>query len=94
VQPGWREVVAHTRFLPSITVSNALVTAARGGTSGRPTASVPGFDNLYVAGDWVGAEGMLLDAAVASAHHAALALLQSRSAARPEFQRQPERLIA
>jgi phytoene dehydrogenase-like protein len=94
VQPGWREVVAHARFLPSITVSNALVTAARGGTSGRPTASVPGFDNLDVAGDWVGAEGMLLDAAVASAHHAALALLQSRSAARPEFQRQPERLIA
>jgi phytoene dehydrogenase-like protein len=80
VQPGWRELVAHARFLPSITVSNALVTAAHGGTRGRPSTSVPGLDNLYVAGDWVGAEGMLLDAAASSAHDAALALLKSRSA--------------
>src|SRR3712207_2091851 len=96
VQPGWREVIAHARFLPSITVSNALVTAARGGTRGRATPCVPGFDNLYVAGDWVGSEGMLLDAAVASAHDAALALLKSRSAAAPDFHEpgQTERLIA
>jgi phytoene dehydrogenase-like protein len=97
VQPGWRASLMHARFLPSITVSNAVVTAARGGTKGRPGPGVPGFDNLYVAGDWVGAEGMLLDAAVASAHHAALALLEQRRSNAPadrRARRQPERLIA
>jgi phytoene dehydrogenase-like protein len=96
VQPGWRASLAHARFLPGITVSNAVVTAARGGTKGRPSPRVQGFDNLYVAGDWVGSEGMLLDAAVASAHHAALAILERRRSAAPaDFHaRQPERLIA
>lgn len=96
-QPGWREMVAHARFLPRITVSNAVVTAARGGTKGRPGPSVPGLDNLYVAGDWVGAEGMLLDAALASAHHAAQLILKHESEAAlagTASQRQPERLIA
>jgi phytoene dehydrogenase-like protein len=97
MQPGWRGVLAHARFLPRITVSNALVTATQGGTKGRPGPQVPGLDNLYVAGDWVGPEGMLLDAALASAHHAAQLVLKGRSGARqivPPLQRQPERLIA
>lgn len=96
VQPGWREQVAHVRFLPRITVSNAVVTATQGGTKGRPGPQVPGLENLYVAGDWVGAEGMLLDAALASAHHAAQLILKHESEARDgtEVQRQPERLIA
>lgn len=75
MQPGWRECLAHARFLPNITVSNAVVTALRGGTKGRPGPYVPGLDNLYVAGDWVGPEGMLLDAALYSAHHAAQLIL-------------------
>lgn len=96
VQPGWRAEVVRARFLPGITVSNALVTAAQGGTQGRPGPQVPGMDNLYVAGDWVGSEGMLLDASVASAHHAAQLILKRLSENQAAFhsERRPERLIA
>lgn len=70
MQPGWRDLVVHRRFLPSMTVSNALVTPA----SPRPSA-ITGVRGLYVAGDWVGGEGMLSDAAFASARAAAKAIL-------------------
>jgi phytoene dehydrogenase-like protein len=96
MQPGWRALVAHTRFLPRITASNAVVTAAQGGTKGRPGPSVPGMPGLYVAGDWVGDEGMLLDAALSSAHHAAQLILkrQSEASVHERSHRQPHRLIA
>lgn len=72
IQPGWRDVIVHRRFLPSMTVSNALV---RPGVA-RPsvTTSVKG---LYLAGDWVGDEGLLSDAALSSARAAAKAILAS-----------------
>src|SRR5262249_40306710 len=71
MQPGWREVVAERRFLPQMIVSHLLVTAAGGGTAGRPGPAVPGMPNVYVAGDWVGPEGLLADASLASAKRAA-----------------------
>jgi phytoene dehydrogenase-like protein len=71
VQPGWRRVLVERRFLPRMTVSNAEVTAAGGGLAGRPGPAVPEVRNLYVAGDWVGPEGMLADATLASAELAA-----------------------
>jgi hypothetical protein len=71
VQPGWREVVVERRFLPSMVTSNALVAAGEGGLAGRPDAAVPGVRGLAIAGDWVGPEGMLADAALASARRAA-----------------------
>jgi phytoene dehydrogenase-like protein len=71
LQPGWRDVVVERRFLPALTVSNALVTAAGGGLAGRPGPEVPSIAGLYVAGDWVGAEGILADASLASAKRAA-----------------------
>ena len=80
VQPGWRGCVVHRRFLPDLLVSNALVTAAGGGLAGRPGPTVPGVPGLFVAGDWVGAEAMLADAAAASARRAALAILEARQA--------------
>jgi phytoene dehydrogenase-like protein len=64
-------------------VSNALVTAAAGGTAGRPGAAVPGIANLYVAGDWVGPDGMLADASLASARRAAHAAVRDATAAAP-----------
>lgn len=70
VQPGWQNELVHARFLPHLVVSNAVVTAAQGGTAGRPGPEVPGARGLYVAGDWVGPEGMLADASVASARRA------------------------
>lgn len=75
VQPGWRERVVTRRFLPHMTVSNALVTATGGGCAGRPGPAVPGVPGLYVAGDWVGATGMLADAALGSAAEAARLIL-------------------
>ncbi len=71
VQPGFRELLVERRYLPSLVVSNALVTAEQGGFAGRPAATVPGVRGLYLAGDWVGPEGMLADAALASARRAA-----------------------
>ena len=84
VQPGWREFTVRRRFLPELVVSHALVTAERGGFLGRPSLEVPEMPGLYLAGDWVGAEGLLADASLASARRAAQALLArrpSRSAA-------------
>jgi phytoene dehydrogenase-like protein len=71
LQPGWRTALVARRFLPQLVVSHALVAAAAGGLAGRPGPAVPGVRGLYVAGDWIGAEGMLADAAVASAAEAA-----------------------
>jgi len=70
LQPGWREVLVHRRFLPSMTVSNALVTPGMQ----RPGVTT-GVRGLYIAGDWVGDEGMLSDASLASARAAAKAIL-------------------
>jgi len=72
MQPGWRDVLVHRRYLPSMTVSNALVRPS----TPRPS-TVTSVRGLYIAGDWVGEEGMLSDAALASARAAAKAILAS-----------------
>ena len=73
LQPGWREVLVKKRPLPNMVVSNALVTAADGGLGGRPNPRIA--DNLYIVGDWVGKEGLLSNASVASAKRAAQLIL-------------------
>jgi len=73
LQPGWRDVVDSRQFLPNLTVTHTMLTAAGGGTAGRPTPRLAGFDNVFIAGDWVGARGQLSDAAAASAVDAAAA---------------------
>jgi phytoene dehydrogenase-like protein len=71
VQPGWRAAVAYRRLLPDMIVMNDTVTAQRGGTKGRPGPRVGDVPGLFVAGDWVGSEGLLVDASLASAKQAA-----------------------
>ena len=71
LQPGWRAELITERFLPAMTVTHALPTAESGGVHGRPAVKVPGLPGLYLAGDWVGAEGQLANAAVVSAAAAA-----------------------
>jgi hypothetical protein len=73
VQPGWRgEQIVH-RHLPRMVPSSALTSPASGGLAGRPGIEVqPG---LYLAGDWIGDEGRLCDASLASAAAAARALI-------------------
>jgi hypothetical protein len=71
LQPGWRDAMVERRWLPAMVVSHALVTASGGGLAGRPGPVVPDAPGVVVVGDWVGAEGMLLDASIASAERAA-----------------------
>lgn len=66
LQPGWRERVVEARFFPSIVVQEALTPWF--------SPEVPDAPHLRVAGDWVGEEGMLVDAAAASAEGAARGL--------------------
>ena len=70
LQPGWRDVLVHKRYLPSMTVSNALMTPGMQ----RPDIRTP-IRGLYLAGDWVGGEGILSDAALSSARAAAHAII-------------------
>src|ERR671912_796058 len=70
-QPGWRDALVKRQYLPRIEAVGTLPTAREGGFAGRPGPRVPGLDNLYLAADWVGPEGFLVDASMASARRAA-----------------------
>jgi phytoene dehydrogenase-like protein len=70
-QPGWREVLIKRVYLPRIQAVGALPTAKSGGFAGRPGIEVPGLQDLYLAGDWIGPEGFLVDASMASARQVA-----------------------
>ena len=75
VQPGWRKLVVDARFLPKMTVSEALPLASMGGAKGRPSPRNTDVPGLYLAGDWVGDSGWLADASFASARAAAHACI-------------------
>jgi pyruvate/2-oxoglutarate dehydrogenase complex dihydrolipoamide dehydrogenase (E3) component len=70
------------RFVPDFLVSNALVAAEDGGYRGRPVVAVEDAPGVFVAGDWVGREGQLADAALASARCAVDAIAGRAHAAR------------
>jgi phytoene dehydrogenase-like protein len=63
--------VLDQRYLRRMTVSHALPIARNGGLLGRPQVTASGLENVLLAGDWVGPNGLLSDAAAASAHMAA-----------------------
>lgn len=71
LQPGWRKYVEHSRQLSNFLVASMVDEADRGGTAGRPGVAVDGVTGVFVCGDWVGPEGLLADASVASAVQAA-----------------------
>jgi phytoene dehydrogenase-like protein len=75
VQPGWRKQVMLERFLPRMVAVSAIPTPAGGGLAGRP--AVERGEDLYLAGDWVGPEGWLVDSAISSGAAAAAAALES-----------------
>ncbi len=78
VQPGWREFIVERRFLPEMVVSYSVAEARN--AARRPGPTVPGSAGLYVVGDWVGAKGMLVDTALASAESAVSLILANGSA--------------
>jgi phytoene dehydrogenase-like protein len=70
VMPGWRAVEVKRQELRGMTVSNAFPRWDRP----RPGVALPDAPGLFIAGDWVGDEGMIADAAAASAIQAARAV--------------------
>ncbi|MFL5873675.1 MAG: phytoene desaturase family protein [Solirubrobacterales bacterium] len=76
VQPGWRQQATLERFLPRMVAVSATPTPGGGGLPGRP--GVDRGEGLYLAGDWVGPEGWLVDGALASGAAAAATVLRSR----------------
>lgn len=77
VQPGWREQIIFDRFLPRMVAVSAISTPASGGLAGRP--AVVQADGLYLAGDWIGPEGWLVDSAIASGSAAAASALRAQA---------------
>lgn len=83
LQPGWRKLVHTRRFLPNMVVTAGIPRADTGGNSGRPGGIIENQPRVFLAGDWIGPEGQLADAATASAQTAvrrALKVLDDRFA--------------
>jgi phytoene dehydrogenase-like protein len=76
IQPGWREATVAQRFLPNLVAASAVPGADGGGQTGRPGPMAPGVPRVFLAGDWVGSEGLLADATLTSARRAAHAILE------------------
>jgi hypothetical protein len=74
--PGWGERTDHARYLPQL-----IVTHAAPGLQLRAAIDCLARDSVFIAGDWVGPEGMLSDAAAASALAAASRLAQRAAGA-------------
>ena len=64
------EDVVFERFLASMTVAGTLPRAETGGMRGRPSVGATGTPGIHLAGDWVGPDGLLADASLASGHAA------------------------
>ena len=74
VQLGWREVVEEHRMMPEMVVTHALVQAGKP----RPEIDSSAVEGLWLAGDWVGEEGMLADGAAASGRLVAEQIQETR----------------
>jgi hypothetical protein len=69
------EVLAD-RYLHAMTVTHGIPLASRGGLDGRPPVVVASRPGAFLAGDWVGATGLLSDAVAASARTASAAAVR------------------
>jgi phytoene dehydrogenase-like protein len=84
IQPGWRSCTITRRFLPGMTVAHSVPRADERGLAGRPAVTLNSHPNVFLAGDWVGSEGLLADAALASARVAAQRVLAALTRTRVE----------
>lgn len=76
LEPGWRDELVFERYLPNMHASFGAASVKRGGLNGVEADHLPGLPDVYVAGDWVGRDHLIADAAVASALVAADKILQ------------------
>lgn len=84
LQPGWEESLVSKRYLPNMVASYGIPLAAAGGNCGVASPDAFKLQDVFVCGDWVGANAFLLDAAISTAVSAAemiLASVQHRFAA-------------
>ena len=88
-QPGWRDVLVKRNYLPHIAAVSMLPTAVDGGLASRPETRVAEIEGLYLIGDWIGPEGYLVDASMASARRAAQLLRQECFASEQLAQQMP-----
>ena len=72
------EDIEEERFLARMVVAGTMPRAKLGGLEGRPRITDTGHPRLLMAGDWVGPEGLLCDASLASGHAAARHALSKR----------------
>ncbi len=79
LDPTWRDRLVHSQFLANIHVASDLPKAANGGLGGRAPVSVRDCEGLLLAGDWVGQEGLLAEASLASGAKAAAAAAASKT---------------
>ncbi len=63
--------VVYERYLHNMTAVSMITTPQAGGLAGRPPVAVPTARGVFLAGDWVGSEGWLVDASLASGERAA-----------------------
>jgi phytoene dehydrogenase-like protein len=63
--------IAASRFLARMVVAGSTPRAATGGVAGRPPVTAGGHGAILIAGDWVGPDGLLADASLASGQAAA-----------------------
>jgi hypothetical protein len=70
-QTGWRDEVVDSRYGRRLVVAHGRPLPGSG-FAGRPPSAVPDLPGLYVAGDWVGPDGFLTDAVMASGRAAGL----------------------
>jgi hypothetical protein len=68
--------IVTARFLARMTVASTMPRPVTGGLSGRPNMTASGLPRVFLAGDWVGPDGLLSDASLASGHAAGLAALR------------------
>jgi phytoene dehydrogenase-like protein len=82
MQPRWRDVLVEKRYLPNLTVVNALPTPPNG-LAGRPAVDAVHTPGVFLAGDWIGDSDWLSDACYASARRAAELAVAHVEAAAP-----------
>lgn len=73
--------IEESRYLHRMVVTGALPVPERGGMAGRPRITDTGTARVLVAGDWVGPDGHLADASLASGEAAGRAAATAATAA-------------
>ena len=81
VQPGWRDELIVSQYLPKITVCHDFMHTKR---QQNPGPAVPEIKGLYVAGEWATHGELLVDAATASAKRAVQHILSQESKERSD----------